>query len=212
MAQLSPQPVTVMSRAARAGTAIFPMSPAKLSVARAGRWPAPSKARAVRLEPSGCWVAAPSPATSCSSENAVILLDAVYEPALVALERAGGWRAGVPPFRREAVAGAGYSGLSGARPFLRHPHRRPCTCAYACRTYGGGAGAGQSGPKLRQRPRLHPLHGLWHLLRDPDIIYGVAPQNITKYTDFMAKVGAISKAPASWQDMFFPEIHHLPGS
>jgi len=32
-------------------------------------------------------------ATSCSSENAVILLDAVYEPAIAALERAGAYRA-----------------------------------------------------------------------------------------------------------------------
>ena len=31
-------------------------------------------------------------ATSCSSENAVIILDAVYEDALAALVRAGGWR------------------------------------------------------------------------------------------------------------------------
>ncbi len=30
--------------------------------------------------------------TSCSSENAVILLDDVYEDAMAALERAGGWR------------------------------------------------------------------------------------------------------------------------
>ncbi len=50
------------------------------------------------------------------------------------------------------------------------------------------------------------------MLRDPDIIYGIAPQNITKYTDFMARVGTIAKAPASWKDLFFPEIHGLPGS
>ncbi len=31
-------------------------------------------------------------ATSCSSENAVVILDAVYEDALAALQRAGGWR------------------------------------------------------------------------------------------------------------------------
>ncbi|MEM0988899.1 MAG: aldehyde dehydrogenase family protein [Pseudomonadota bacterium] len=30
--------------------------------------------------------------TSCSSENAVVILDAVYEEAIEALERAGGWR------------------------------------------------------------------------------------------------------------------------
>lgn len=31
-------------------------------------------------------------ATSCSSENAVVILDDVYEAAMAALERAGGWR------------------------------------------------------------------------------------------------------------------------
>ncbi|MGD1923145.1 MAG: aldehyde dehydrogenase family protein [Paracoccaceae bacterium] len=31
-------------------------------------------------------------ATSCSSENAVVILDDVYEDAIAALERAGGWR------------------------------------------------------------------------------------------------------------------------
>lgn len=31
-------------------------------------------------------------ATSCSSENAVVILDDVYEAAIAALERAGGWR------------------------------------------------------------------------------------------------------------------------
>jgi NitT/TauT family transport system substrate-binding protein len=50
------------------------------------------------------------------------------------------------------------------------------------------------------------------LLRDPDIFYTIAPQHITRYTDFMARAGTIAKAPASWKDLFFPEIHHLAGS
>jgi NitT/TauT family transport system substrate-binding protein len=50
------------------------------------------------------------------------------------------------------------------------------------------------------------------LLRDPDIQFTIAPQNITKYTDFMARVGSIKKAPDSWKDLFFPEIYDLPGS
>ncbi len=41
-------------------------------------------------------------ATSCSSENAVILLDAIYEDAIAALERAGGWRCG--PEEKAGVA------------------------------------------------------------------------------------------------------------
>ena len=34
--------------------------------------------------------------TSCSSENSVIIVDAVYEPMLAALERVGGYRATAP--------------------------------------------------------------------------------------------------------------------
>lgn len=50
------------------------------------------------------------------------------------------------------------------------------------------------------------------LLKDPDIRYTVAPQNITKYTAFMARAGTIKRAPDSWKNLFFPDIHHLPGS
>ncbi len=42
-------------------------------------------------------------ATSCSSENAVIVLDAVYEDAIAALQRAGGWRCS--PEEKARVAG-----------------------------------------------------------------------------------------------------------
>lgn len=47
-------------------------------------------------------------ATSCSSENAVILLDAVYDRAVAALERAGGFM--VAPADRERVIGTLWQG------------------------------------------------------------------------------------------------------
>jgi NitT/TauT family transport system substrate-binding protein len=33
-----------------------------------------------------------------------------------------------------------------------------------------------------------------------------------KYATFMREVGSIKAAPASWKDLFFPEIADLPGS
>jgi NitT/TauT family transport system substrate-binding protein len=33
-----------------------------------------------------------------------------------------------------------------------------------------------------------------------------------KYADFMFEVGSIKTKPASWKDMFFPEIADLKGS
>lgn len=32
-----------------------------------------------------------------------------------------------------------------------------------------------------------------------------------KYADFMAGVGSIKARPLSWQELFFPSIHHVPG-
>jgi len=32
------------------------------------------------------------------------------------------------------------------------------------------------------------------------------------YANFMADVGSIKQKPAKWQDMFFPDIHGIPGN
>jgi NitT/TauT family transport system substrate-binding protein len=51
------------------------------------------------------------------------------------------------------------------------------------------------------------------LLNDPQIVYTTTPQNVMKYVDFMAKTGAIkAKADNGWKDLFFPNVHNLPGS
>jgi NitT/TauT family transport system substrate-binding protein len=50
------------------------------------------------------------------------------------------------------------------------------------------------------------------IMRDPRNRYVMLPQNTTKYAEFMFKRGRIKVAPASWKDMFWPEIHHMDGS
>jgi NitT/TauT family transport system substrate-binding protein len=40
----------------------------------------------------------------------------------------------------------------------------------------------------------------------------MAPQNAMKFAAFMASVGTLKEAPKSWKDLFFPEVHDLPGS
>ena len=50
------------------------------------------------------------------------------------------------------------------------------------------------------------------MLNDPNIVYTQTPQNVMKYVDFMAKVGSIKVKPDSWKDLFFPNVHDLPGS
>ncbi len=53
---------------------------------------------------------------------------------------------------------------------------------------------------------------LERLIRQPDAQYSVAPLAISKEASFMARIGTIKHAPASWRDLFFPEAHRLPGS
>lgn len=50
------------------------------------------------------------------------------------------------------------------------------------------------------------------MLNDPEISILMRPQGTMKYAEFMSKVGTLKKKPASWKDLFFPEVHNLPGS
>jgi NitT/TauT family transport system substrate-binding protein len=53
---------------------------------------------------------------------------------------------------------------------------------------------------------------LVEVLRDPDIRFTTAPENTEKYAEFMQEIGSIENRPASWRDLFFPEIHGANGS
>jgi NitT/TauT family transport system substrate-binding protein len=50
------------------------------------------------------------------------------------------------------------------------------------------------------------------VLNDPQITFTTTPENVKKYADFMHDSGSIKNRPASWKDLFFPEIHGAPGS
>jgi NitT/TauT family transport system substrate-binding protein len=50
------------------------------------------------------------------------------------------------------------------------------------------------------------------MMNDPQIVFTTTPQNVMKYADFMARTGAIKIKPESWKDLFFPNVHGLPGS
>ena len=53
---------------------------------------------------------------------------------------------------------------------------------------------------------------LVEVLGDPDIAFTTTPQNVLKYAEFMHSIGSIRNRPSSWQDLFFDEIHRVPGS
>ena len=57
-----------------------------------------------------------------------------------------------------------------------------------------------------------PVEAILKMLNDPEIEYTMTPKNVMKYADFLYKIGSIKDKPASWKDLFMPEIHGLPGS
>jgi len=50
------------------------------------------------------------------------------------------------------------------------------------------------------------------LMNDPQVRYTMAPDRVLPYAQFMNQIGTLKNRPASWKDMFFPEVHDLPGS
>jgi NitT/TauT family transport system substrate-binding protein len=53
---------------------------------------------------------------------------------------------------------------------------------------------------------------IMEILNDPDIRFTTSPESVMKYANFMAEVGSIKVRPSTWQEMFFPEIHGVPGN
>ncbi|MFQ5936775.1 MAG: ABC transporter substrate-binding protein [Acidiferrobacterales bacterium] len=45
------------------------------------------------------------------------------------------------------------------------------------------------------------------IIAHPEIQYTIAPENVLKYARFMFGMGTIKRAPASWKDVFFPEVY-----
>lgn len=50
------------------------------------------------------------------------------------------------------------------------------------------------------------------VLNDPDNKFTTTPENVMKYANFMADIGTLKTRPASWKELFFPEVHAKPGN
>ncbi|OJU23043.1 MAG: hypothetical protein BGN89_15040 [Alphaproteobacteria bacterium 64-6] len=50
------------------------------------------------------------------------------------------------------------------------------------------------------------------ILNDKDIKYTTASENLMKYAEFMHSIGTLKNKPASWKEMFFPEMHNQDGN
>jgi NitT/TauT family transport system substrate-binding protein len=52
---------------------------------------------------------------------------------------------------------------------------------------------------------------IYAMISAPDYAYTLTPQKVYKTAEFMNKIGTVKTKPASWKDLFFPEVHGLPG-
>lgn len=50
------------------------------------------------------------------------------------------------------------------------------------------------------------------LMDDPQVRYTLAPERVLPYAQFMHQIGTLKNRPATWRDLFFQDIHDLPGS
>ena len=50
------------------------------------------------------------------------------------------------------------------------------------------------------------------ILEDPENTYATVPTGMMRFAEFMHDVGTLKAKPASWKDLFFPELHDQPGS
>jgi NitT/TauT family transport system substrate-binding protein len=52
---------------------------------------------------------------------------------------------------------------------------------------------------------------IYAMIGAPDYAYTLTPQKVYKTAEFMNKIGTVKSKPASWKDLFFPEVHGLQG-
>jgi NitT/TauT family transport system substrate-binding protein len=53
---------------------------------------------------------------------------------------------------------------------------------------------------------------LFALFNTKDMEYTKTPNNVGRMVDFLYSIGSVKAKPQSWKDLFFPEVHGLPGS
>ena len=50
------------------------------------------------------------------------------------------------------------------------------------------------------------------MITNPEVAWTIVPKRTMVYARFMVKIGMIKEAPASWKELFFPELANQPGS
>ena len=61
------------------------------------------------------------------------------------------------------------------------------------------------------KDRKNSVDDIFAVINDKDYAFTLSPEKVFKTAVFMGKVGTLKDPPAKWQDLFFPDIHDLPG-
>jgi NitT/TauT family transport system substrate-binding protein len=59
--------------------------------------------------------------------------------------------------------------------------------------------------------RKNTVDDIFAVINDKDYAFTLSPEKVFKTAVFMGKVGTLKDPPAKWQDLFFPDIHDIPG-
>jgi NitT/TauT family transport system substrate-binding protein len=59
--------------------------------------------------------------------------------------------------------------------------------------------------------RKNTVDTIFAVINDKDYAFTLLPEKVFKTAVFMGKVGSVKDPPVKWQDLFFPDIHSLPG-
>lgn len=65
---------------------------------------------------------------------------------------------------------------------------------------------------VRATKSKESVDDLEKFLKDPEIEVTLTPAKTMMFMNFQHGVGSLKNKAASWKDLFFPEVHHLPGS
>jgi len=60
--------------------------------------------------------------------------------------------------------------------------------------------------------RKSTVDEVYAAISNPDYAFTLTPEKVFKTAEFMAKIGSVKDKPNTWQDLFFPEVHNLPGN
>ena len=65
---------------------------------------------------------------------------------------------------------------------------------------------------VKQGGNKESVDAIFKMMSDPQIEYTLAPQRVLPFAQFMHEVGTLKNKPECWKDLFFDDIHDLPGS